>query len=119
MKALLIISHGSRSSQAVQEVAELARILKAKSHFTVIEHAFLDVVQPNIPAGIHACVRQGAGEIVVFPHFLNSGKHVLKDVPALIEAARKQYPDVCFKVMPAVGLHPQFAGFCLEMIKSV
>ena len=118
MKALLIISHGSRSVQAVEEVVALAQALKSQSRFDLVGHAFLDVAQPDIPTALRSCVQKGAREIVVLPHFLNSGKHVLNDVPDFIARARKDHPEVRFEVLAAVGLRPHFVDLCLDILRE-
>lgn len=117
MKALLLISHGSKSAKATDEVVCLARTLKAKmsSNYGIVEHAFLDVEKPSIPEGIEACVRRGAAEIIVLPHFLVSGNHVLKDIPAHIESAKAKYPAVRFFVAPFLGSHEAIADLLIHL----
>ena len=116
MKALLLVSHGSRSAAARRENQGLAEVLKARSGCPVVECAFLEADSPSVPEGIEACARQGASEIVVLLNFLNSGNHVLKDVPALIEEAAEKHPGIRFRMTPPVGIHPGIADIFLELI---
>jgi len=117
MKAILYISHGSRSPLSGEENRRMASILKEKSGFSVVEYAFLEVAQPDIFAGIKACVDKGAREIVVLLNFLNSGNHVLKDIPGIFEEARKKYPEVIFKIPPHLGAHPAIPDLFLDLIE--
>ncbi|MEC9314794.1 MAG: CbiX/SirB N-terminal domain-containing protein, partial [Pseudomonadota bacterium] len=78
MKALLIVAHGSRRQASNQEVIALAEQLRnsQQTDFDLVEAAFLELADPSIPEGIAQCVSQGANEVIVFPYFLNSGRHV-------------------------------------------
>lgn len=119
MKAALLISHGSRSDQAAEEVSVLAGQLeqKLKSRgVAFVRYAFLDVRQPDIAAAVESCAASGAKEIIIFLHFLNSGNHVLKDIPEIIDQAKRHYPDIVFKMTPPVGLHHQISDLFLDIL---
>lgn len=117
MKAGLLVTHGSRSEKSTREVARLAQVLKKQSGLRVLEYAFLDVARPSILEGIEACARQGATEVVILQNFLNSGNHVLKDIPAIVHAAKKKYPKIRFRIKPPIGLHPKIKNLYLEYLK--
>ena len=48
-------------------------------------HEHLEIVEPDIPAGIAACVAAGATEVVVHPYFLGPGRHTTSDIPEIVE----------------------------------
>ena len=116
MKAALLISHGSRFAETKKEVKRLVRALKAQSRLDVFEFAFLELEEPSIPEGIDICVQKGATEIVILFNFLNSGRHVDRDIPEIIEKARKRHPHIPIKVTPPVGQHKKIAELFLEML---
>lgn len=91
MKAILLVAHGSRREQSNEEVRLLADKLKSRSgeQFPVIHAAFLELANPLIPDGLQKCIEAGASNITVLPYFLNSGRHVAKDIPEIVEAFRK------------------------------
>jgi len=105
MRALLLIAHGSRREQSNGEIEALTNLLAAHpdNAFDTTRHAFLEIATPSIPQAIDLCVRDGAGEIVVLPYFLSPGNHVMRDVPALIDAKRKKYPGIEFDVLEYFG----------------
>jgi len=115
-QALLLVSHGSRSAKANQENRQMAEMLRQKSGLSVVEYAFLEIAEPSIPAGIEACVRQGAGEIFVLINFLNSGRHVTEDIPALVDKARRKYPEIKFNLTPPIGKHSKILDLFLELV---
>ena len=105
MKALLLVAHGSRRKQSNEEVAILAEKLKSQcsAQYTIINAAFLELSAPLIPDGIKLCVDDGATSIVVLPYFLNSGRHVIEDIPSMINETRALYPDIEINVAPHIG----------------
>jgi len=119
MKAVLLISHGSRSSKSRNEVVQLARWLKQHSDIEIVQHAFLDVDHPTIPEAIRLCADQGVRQIIVLLNFLNSGNHVLKDIPLLIESAQSKYPNISFQLTPHIGAHPNFPELFLDLVKEI
>jgi len=117
MKAVLLVSHGSRSPQTKQEVESLLEVLKSKSDISIFEYAFLELETPDIPEGISSCVRQKATDIRVLLNFLNSGRHVNEDIPAIVEECRKEFPGVKITISKPVGQHPAVSYLFLDMIE--
>src|SRR5258708_24361167 len=105
MKSVLLVSHGSRSPKTKEEISLLAGQLRQRLTGTIVEFAFLEIEAPNIPQGIELCVSQGAQTVVVALNFLNSGRHVDEDIPAIVAAAQKKYPDIKFSISKPVGQH--------------
>ena len=112
MKALLIVAHGSRNTEFNDDINALAMEIAGRSHaYEVVSHAFLELVQPDIPAGIHDLVERGASSITVLPYFLARGSHVTQDIPELVEEARVRYPDLNLSVLTHIGGSGAIADF--------
>ena len=118
MKAILFISHGSRSIKTEGEVRGFIERLRQKAQIAIIEYAFLDVARPTIPEGIDACVTRGATDIVVLLNFLNAGLHVDEDIPEIVEEARAKYPKVTFRITKPVGQHERIMELFLDMVDN-
>ena len=105
MKALLLIAHGSRRQQSNDEVVVLAEKLKknCSQQYTIVHAGFLELAETLIPDGIKNCVKDGATEIVVLPYFLNSGRHVVEDIPNIVDETRPEFPDINIKVAQHLG----------------
>jgi sirohydrochlorin ferrochelatase len=116
MKALLIIAHGSRRQASNEEVIALAEQLRAhqQKDYDLVEAAFLELAVPSIPEGVSQCVRQGANEIIVFPYFLNSGRHVTEDIPEILNEVRPHYSDVCIVLSQHIGASPAMPDLVLQ-----
>jgi len=105
MKALLLVAHGSRRQQSNDEVVVIAEKLKAicAEHYEIVHAAFLELADPLIPDGIKHCINDGATSVVVLPYFLNSGRHVVEDIPEIVNATKQLYPNVNISIAPHLG----------------
>ena len=105
MKALLLVAHGSRRQQSNDEVVKIAETLKAhcSGEYHIIHSCFLELAETLIPDGIRKCVDDGASSIVVLPYFLNSGRHVIEDVPGIVHEEKEKYPEVEFRISKHLG----------------
>jgi len=118
MKAILLVSHGSRSPKTKEEIIVLVASLRQRLPGTIVEFAFLEIEPPSIPEGIDKCVSQGAAEIVVTLNFLNAGRHVNDDIPAIVSEAKKKYPLIKFSLSQPVGQHPQIPNLFIDLINN-
>lgn len=116
MKAVLLISHGSRLAQTKVEVESLVGRLKHLNAADMIHYAFLELETPNIPDGIDLCAKKGATQIIILLNFLNSGKHVDHDIPAIIKESQKKYPAVKFHITHPVGQHSGIDALFVDLI---
>ena len=117
MKAVLLVSHGSHSKKTKEEVAATVAALKQKRPAEIIEYAFLEIESPSIPEGIERCVKQGASEIIILLNFLNSGKHVDVDIPAIVATVQKKHPAVKIRITKPIGQHPGIDDLFIDLIK--
>jgi len=105
-KSLLLVAHGSRRPSSNDEIRELTRRLaeRAGDSFASVSCAFLELAEPSIPDGIEHEVRGGADEVVVLPYFLSAGRHVVEDIPALVEPKQREHPGVSIRIAPYLGV---------------
>ena len=105
MKSLLLIAHGSRRKQSNTEVVILADKLKqnCSEEYPIVHAGFLEIGETLIPEGIKKCVEDGATSIIVLPYFLNSGRHVIEDIPNIVNDIKPCYPEVEIKIAPHLG----------------
>jgi len=117
MRALLLVSHGSRRKQSNDEVRQLAeevRLLTAQ-HFDIVHAAFLELAAPLIPGGIKQCIDQGAKSILVVPYFLAAGRHVAEDIPSIVEDTRQHFPDVDISISSHLGTSDLMPDFLAKL----
>jgi sirohydrochlorin ferrochelatase len=121
MNALLLVAHGSRRQQSNDEVTVLANKLRASCHddYRIVHSGFLELATPSIPEGIENCIRDGATRVTILPYFLNSGTHVVNDVPEIAAAASARHPDIEIVVAPHLGASSLMVDLLIDSAKSV
>lgn len=105
MNALLLVAHGSRRPQSNDEVVLLAQRLarRCEGQYGMVHAAFLELAHPLIPEGIRYCAGEGATSVTVLPYFLNSGRHVVEDIPGIVQESMRACPDVEIRIAPHLG----------------
>lgn len=115
MKAILLIDHGSRRSEANEMMDCMANLVQAVAGpEVVVRYAHMELCEPSIPAGVRNCVEAGATELIVFPYMLSPGKHSTGDIPRMVAAAAKEFPQLDVRVTNAFGVHEKLAELILE-----
>jgi sirohydrochlorin ferrochelatase len=109
MRALILIAHGSRDTTSNKIMVDLAAELaeRLQGQYDCVKPVFLEFAAPGVAKGIADCVACGVGEIIVLPYFLAPGRHVTRDVPELVDAARKAHRQVRFRLLPYAGSAPK------------
>jgi sirohydrochlorin cobaltochelatase len=114
--AVIILGHGSRSKGADETVKRVVVEVKKIGGYEIVEHAFLQYVRPAPHDAMEKCVQQQAEKIVIVPFFMQSGAHVSRDIPELVEKAKKQYSNIDIVVTDCVGAHPLMAKIVTDLI---
>ena len=117
--AVLILGHGSPVSKANETLRKIARGVKAKGGYDIVQPAFLQFEHPNFAEAVDIIVGMGAQQIIVHPYFLYMGAHVTKDLPFEIGTAKRKYPDIEFILAPHLGYHEKLVDIAVERIETV
>jgi sirohydrochlorin ferrochelatase len=123
MNALLLVAHGSRSPESNDEIVKLTSSLRAlierapDRSFEIVQYAFLELVEPDIDAGISALVEQGADKVTLLPYFLAKGNHVNRDIPEIISAAQSRFPDLRIDLIPHIGYADNMCKLLVEHLQ--
>ncbi len=120
MKALLLIAHGSRRVASNDEVRRLSSQMAelAGGEYDTVVPAFLELAEPDIPAGVDECVAAGATEVVVVPYFLAAGRHVAEDIPEELAKASQQHPDLKISQVDYLGTHASIPELLLGLARN-
>jgi sirohydrochlorin ferrochelatase len=116
--AVIILGHGSKKAGAGDALRRILAEVKKQGGYDVIEQAFLQYVKPTLADALEHCVLQKSDSIVIVPFFMQSGAHVTKDIPELVEKAKKRHPGVDITVTDYVGAHPLMAKIVEDLIKK-
>ena len=111
---VLLVAHGSRNPRAAEEHERLCAAVSEAIAPVPVRPAYLEIASPSIPDAIEAAVAAGATQVRLLPHFLNSGNHVLVDLPAAAEAARARHPQVRIELAEHLGADPALVGLLAD-----
>lgn len=105
MNALIFLAHGSRREKSNKEVVDLVDAMRPRlaQRFGILEAAFLELVPPSLDDAIRSAIASGARSVTIYPFFLNSGKHVDKDIPEIVDAFKARHPECEFRVKRHFG----------------
>jgi len=120
-ESILLLGHGSPKKDA-NNLERVGKMLHGMLHAGCVEDcvkvAYLQFAEPGIMDTIKEAVKRGAKKIILHPFFLSSGMHVTKDIPEMIEEAKKLYPGVKFIYTEPLGIHEKLAHIVMERISA-
>jgi precorrin-8X/cobalt-precorrin-8 methylmutase len=121
MENIILVGHGSSKKDA-NNIELTGRLLHNMIHpgcnKSCVKVAYLQFAHPDISETIQTCVQEGAQRIIIHPFFLSSGMHVTKDIPEIVEEARKTYPDREFIFTEPLGVHEKLAQIVMDRIDA-
>lgn len=103
MKALILFAHGARAASWAAPFEKLRDLTAARLPDVAVSLAFLELMEPRLPAEAARLAAAGAQELSIVPVFLGQGGHLLRDLPLLVEQLRLDHPGLAIKVAGAVG----------------
>lgn len=121
-KSLILFAHGARDPRWAGPFQRLQQLLQIQRPELNVALAFLELMEPRLPATVEQLAREGSRQITVVPVFLGQGGHVLRDLPLLIDQLRSTLPEIELDVAPAVGEDAEvlnaIAAYCLSAVES-
>ena len=114
IRAILIVDHGTRDEQAQAKLAGLALTIADARPDWLVEHAHMELAQPDFDSGVDALVARGATEIYVHLHFLSAGYHVRESIPELVAKASERHEAIAIEAGEPLGHEPRIADLVVE-----
>ena len=103
MKAILLFGHGALDARWREPFDRLAALWKAQHPDTLVQLAFLEMMDPSLEAAVVNLASAGASDIVVVPVFFGQGGHLRNDFPVLLNSCQEKFPSVKLSATLAVG----------------
>jgi sirohydrochlorin cobaltochelatase len=119
-RALILFAHGARAAGWAAPFERLRALVAARRPDCDVSLAFLELMTPRLPDQVAALAARGIGHITVVPVFLGQGGHLQRDLPALVQGLRTQYPGLTLAVAGPVGedagVLNAMADYCLSTL---
>jgi cobalt transport protein ATP-binding subunit len=116
--ALLVVGHGSRDADGVEEFWALADAVRDAAGELAVEFGFIELAEPLIDEALDRLVAAGADTIVSVPLVLLAAGHLKNDGPAAHARARARHPGVDFKMGRDLGIDPLVLDVVEERIRE-
>lgn len=118
---LILFAHGARDPRWAKPFERLQQLAQAQRPDAIVKLAFLELMEPRLPAVVPQLVEAGCQHINVVPVFLGQGGHVLRDLPPLLDEMRAAFPTLTLTVSDAVGesaaVLDAIADYCVQSLQ--
>ena len=105
-QALILFAHGARAASWAAPFERLRDLTAQRLPDVPVTLAFLELMEPRLPAEVARLAAAGADQLTIVPVFLGQGGHLLRDLPLLVDQLRADHPGMAIKVAGAVGEDP-------------
>ncbi|PAV26269.1 cobalamin biosynthesis protein CbiX [Tamilnaduibacter salinus] len=97
---ILLLAHGSSDQRWCDTFEKLARpTLSAIPQSAV---AYMELSEPSLEQEVARAARDGVTHVTVLPLFLAAGRHLRRDVPAMLADYRSRY-NIEIELAPPIG----------------
>ena len=96
----------------------MAAELQRRQGYESVQTAFLEGGQPDLTSAARDLASSGVTRVVVIPYFLTLGLHLQRDLPRLVEDARRATPGIEWEVTAPLDGHPAMAEALLDRARS-
>ena len=100
---MILFGHGARDARWREPFDRLAALWKAQHPDTLVQLAFLEMMDPSLEAAVASLASAGASDIVVVPVFFGQGGHLRNDFPVLLNTCQEKFPAIALSATLAVG----------------
>jgi len=105
-RALVLFAHGARAASWAAPFERLRDLVQAQMPGVPVSLAFLELMEPRLPAHVASLAAQGVTGLTIVPVFLGQGGHLLRDLPLMVDQLRAELPQLEIGVAGAVGEDP-------------
>ena len=116
--AILLVAHGSRLDSANRDLDWLAESLATRRPDDLVETAYLEIAEPDIPAAGALCVERGASRVLLLPFFLSPGRHASQHLAEHRDLLAERFPEVTWELKPPMGQHDALVDVIEDRIDS-
>jgi len=95
--AIILLAHGSSDAQWTRPILALRDRLRSELPAVFIAEAYMEFARPTLEDTLQDLLRSeahssGVKRVLIFPQFISSGGHVMKDLPSIIASASRILP---------------------------
>ena len=119
-KASILLAHGSSDPNWLAPFDQLVLQIRDQLHQERVELAYMELADPSLEHSIRQLADQGYRHIDVLPLFFAAGRHLRKDVPAMLDELQQQLASsgkqLTLELHPPIGLEPEMASAISQVV---
>ncbi len=116
--AVLVVGHGTRSVDGVNEFNQLADHLRKVFPQRSCAIGFLEFARPTIEEGLHKLIGLGATRITAVPGMLMAAGHAKNDIPSELNDFQAAHPGIEITYGTELGIHAKMLRAARDRIES-
>ncbi|WP_227663385.1 sirohydrochlorin chelatase [Marinobacter halophilus] len=110
---IILLAHGSSDRRWCETFERLAApTLHSVEHSAI---AYMELAEPSLETIVSQGKETGTLNFTIVPLFLAAGRHLRKDVPAMIEELENQH-GVSIKLADPIGQNPQLGDAIRDVV---
>ncbi|MFF0468684.1 uroporphyrinogen-III C-methyltransferase [Micromonospora zamorensis] len=106
MTGLVIVGHGTRSADGVDQFAALVERVRRRGDVGDVEGGFIELSRPPLTDAVGALVARGHRALVALPLVLTAAGHGKGDIPAAMGREQERHPGLTYRYGRPLGPHP-------------
>lgn len=112
---IILLAHGSSDQRWCETFERLAQpTLNAVEDAAI---AYMELAEPSMADIISRGKQEGANNFTVVPLFLAAGRHLRKDVPAMIDELEKEF-EVTIRLAEPIGQNPHLGEAIRDVVQE-
>ncbi len=112
---IMLLAEGSSDKRWCETFEKLAEpTLNSIENATI---AYMELAEPSMETIVAQAKAQGAHHFTVVPLFLAAGRHLRKDVPAMITEIEKEH-NVSMRLADPIGYNPQLGLAIRDVVQE-
>lgn len=115
---LVLMAHGSPDPATMHTIERLAALICVQRPALRVQAGYLDLNAPLIGEAIDILVAAGVTRLVAAPYFLQRGRHVARDLPAIIADARLRHGHTSLLLAAHLGYDPLLTVVIADRVRE-
>ena len=116
---LVVFAHGSRVTAANDAVRVVACEAARLAGISAFRTAFLELAAPTLAEAVADLSSEGIRRVLVTPYFLTKGRHLVEDLPRLLQGARSEHPELTIDASPPLDGHPHLGRILADRARAL
>ncbi|MGC8120500.1 sirohydrochlorin chelatase [Marinobacter sp. VGCF2001] len=112
---IILLAHGSSDARWCETFERLAEPTVQSIDNAAI--AYMELAEPSLDTIIADGSRQGTEHFTIIPLFLAAGRHLRKDVPAMIEKLEAEH-GVSIRLADPIGMNPKLGLAIRDVVEE-